>query len=100
MGFRGRNRNQYEVFPKRNGRGVIVYGPNGFWMKTGHCRRCVNGEGHSHQTGPKKSTGLLLQRPGAHVYEDEIAPGEKAVLRRQARMADKEAVRRLIDEEA
>jgi hypothetical protein len=97
------SRNQVKVIPKKNGAGIITYGPNGFWMKTGHCRRCVNGLGHSNYrkgAGGEKSTGLLLQRPGAHIYEDEIAPGEKKTLRRQVRMAEKEAIRREISEEA
>jgi hypothetical protein len=95
------NRNQTEVRPKRTGSGVEVWGPN-FWLKTAHCRRCENGLGHtSHRRGAggEKSTGLLLQRPGAHMYEDEMAPGEKPKLRRRVRMAEREAIRRIIHEE-
>jgi hypothetical protein len=96
------NNNQIEVIPKKNGAGIIIYGRN-FWLKTGHCRRCENGQGHlihRRGAGGEKSTGLLLQRPGAHIYENEIAPDEKKTLRRQVRMAEKEATRREISEEA
>jgi hypothetical protein len=93
------NPNQTEVIAKKNGAGIITYGPNGFWMKTGHCRRCVNGVGHPPQSG-NGNTGLLLQRPGRHIYQDELAPGEKPGLRRRVRRREKAAVRRLVIEES
>jgi hypothetical protein len=96
------NRNQIEIRPKRTGSGVEVWGPN-FWLKTGHCRRCENGLGHTDRrrgAGGEKSTGLLLQRPGSHRYEDELTPGEKVIERRRLRHAEKATVRRLVNEEA
>jgi hypothetical protein len=81
---------------KKNGAGVYVYGPNS-WSATGHCRRCDNGGSHTLRrrgAGGEKSTGTLLQRPGRHVYENEIAPGEKPSRRRRLRHAEKAAVRK------
>jgi hypothetical protein len=95
------NRNQTVTEPKRNGFGAETWGPN-FWCKTGHCRRCVNGLGHTSRrrgAGGEKATGLLLQRSGAHLYEDELAPGEKRVLRRRVRHRERAEVRRLVTDE-
>lgn len=94
------NPNQVTVRPKVTGNGVEIWGPN-FWLRTGHCRRCENGLGHTSRRGAggEKSTGLLLQRPGAHYYEDEMARGEKVKLRRQVRHREKAATRRHVNEE-
>ena len=95
-------RNQLEIRQKITGNGVEIWGRN-FWLKDGHCRRCENGLGHivrRRGAGGEKSTGLLLQRPGNHLYEDELAPGEKVKVRRQVRHREKTATRRLIIEEA
>jgi|SRR5277367_1156511 len=95
------NRNQTITEVKRNGAGTETWGPN-FWMKTGHCRRCDNGLGHTNRrrgAGGEKPTGTLLARPGAHIYQDEIAPGEKVTLRRRVRYREKANVRQLIREE-
>jgi hypothetical protein len=97
----GSNQNQTEVVPARNG-GTEVFTRNG-WRKTGHCRRCDNGLFHTRRrrgAGGEKPTGTLLARPGNHLYEDEIAPGEKSGLRRRVRHREKAAIRRLAVEES
>jgi hypothetical protein len=96
------NRNQLEIRTKVTGNGIEVWGRN-FWLKTGHCRRCENGLGHTMRrrgAGGERSSGLLLQRPGRYIWEDEIAPGEKPKLRRKVRHRENAAVRRLAAEEA
>ena len=95
------NRNQIEVVSKRTGNGIEMFGRN-FWLKDGHCRRCENGLGHTIRrrgAGGEKSTGLLLQRPGNHLYEDELAPGEKPLMRRRVRHRENAEIRRLNVEE-
>jgi hypothetical protein len=95
------NQNQTITEVKRNGAGTETWGPN-FWMKTGHCRRCENGLGHvmcRRGAGGEHPSGVILQRFGKHVYEDEIAPGEKPGLRRRQRHQEKTAIRRLVREE-
>lgn len=95
------NRNQTVTEAKRNGAGTKTWGPNS-WSKTGHCRRCDNGFGHTNHrrgAGGEQPTGTLLARPGAHFYEDEMAPGEKVKLRRRVRHREAAEVRRLIREE-
>ena len=82
---------------------VIWHSPNtqvtmrsdGSWIKTGHCRRCVNGLGHRRASGSSKATGVLLQRDRL-TYDDELAPGEKTARRRAVRHREKAEVRRMI----
>lgn len=95
------NPNRQFSDPARGSGAVITYGRN-TWHRTGHCRRCVNGLPHiirRRGAGGERPTGLLLQRPGAHVYEDEMAPGEKTVLRRIMRAREKHGVDIAVDEE-
>ena len=95
------NRNQTVSEVTRNGAGTTTWGPN-FWLKTGHCRRCDNGLGHTNRrrgAGGERPTGTLLARPGAHFYEDEMVPGEKVKLRRRVRHRETVEVRRLVREE-
>jgi len=88
------------IIPKKNGKGIEEY--KGFWWRhTGHCRRCDNGKFHYWKREAGKPSGVILQRGGGipHLYEDEIAPDEKPMLRRQLRARAKEDLRRVIREE-
>lgn len=85
--------NQAGSVPARKGKGTEKYGPN-YWSKTGHCRRCNNGEVHVYRrrgAGGEHPSGVILKRGGGirYMWEDEIAPGEKRYLRRQVRAREK-----------
>lgn len=92
-----RNQSWSEV--PRGAGGLITYGPNA-WMRTGHCRRCVNGLGHTiRRNSAGRPAGVSLRNTGIRgLYEDEIAPGEKVFLRRQVRVRERAAVAREISE--
>jgi hypothetical protein len=76
------------------------------WRREGHCNRCDNGLFHTyrrrgaggeHPSGVSLAAGDPARIP--HIWEDEVAPGEKRVMRRQVRARGREIVRRIIREE-
>jgi len=97
--------NESGVTRNKNGKGTQEYGRNK-WRMTGHCRRCDNGKYHINRrrgAGGEKPSGVsqAASDPNRirYIWEDEIAPGEKPMLRRKIRARGKVALRKTIREE-
>lgn len=98
--------NESGIIKTRNGKRVEEFGRNR-WRKTGHCRRCDNGQFHTYRrrgAGGERPSGVSLAASDPnripYIWEDEIAPGEKKTLRRRVRARGREEVRRIIRQEA